>query len=113
MLFRSEASRRHLERHLAELSEQLGRSRGPWITGRQLTLADVSWAVIFERLREADWTATLVSPHPSLAAYWERLRARPAYDAAMTARQHALVRSGTERIVAEKTRGGSLYALYS
>jgi glutathione S-transferase len=104
------ASRRHMERHLAALEQQLAASGGPWITGPQLTLADVSWAVIFERLREADWTAELLTP--ALRAYWERLQARPSYGAAMTDRQHPLVRAGTERIVAEKSRGGALAALY-
>lgn len=107
------ASRRHMERHLAELDQQLHASGGPWITGAQFTLADVSWAVIFERLREAGWTAELLTPErPALLAYWERLRARPSYGEAMDRHQHALVRAGTARIVAEKALGGSLRALY-
>jgi glutathione S-transferase len=107
------ASRRHMERHLAELDQQLHASGGPWITGAQFTLADVSWAVIFERLREADWTAELLSAErPALLAYWERLRARPSYGEAMDRHQHPLVRAGTARIVAEKALGGSLRALY-
>jgi glutathione S-transferase len=107
------ASRRHMERHLAELERQLGASGGPWITGAQFTLADVSWAVIFERLREADWTAELLGPErPALLAYWERLRARPSYREAMDRHQHPLVRTGTARIVAEKARRGTLRQLY-
>ena len=96
------ASRRQLERHLDELERQLAASGGPWIVGRDFTLADVSWAVIFERLREAAFSAELLGARPGLAAYWERLRARPSYDAAMTRHQHPLVRLGTERIAAEK-----------
>ena len=105
------SSRRHLERHLAALEAQLALRSGPWITGAQLTLADVSWAVIFERLREADWADALLTP--ALRSYWERLQARPSYEAAMTLRQHPLVRAGTARIVAEKSRGGALAALYA
>jgi glutathione S-transferase len=105
-----QASRRHMARHLAALELQLARSGGPWITGGQLTLADVSWAVILERLREADWADVMLTP--GLRAYWQRLSARPSYDAAMTQRQHRLVRTGTARIAAEKSRGGSLAALY-
>lgn len=108
------ASRRHMERHLADLDAQLAASGGPFITGGKLSLADVSWAVIFERLREADWTAELLAPgRPALLAYWERLRARASYRAAMDAHQHPLVRAGTARIVAEKARGGSLCRLYA
>lgn len=105
------ASRRHMERHLAALEVQLAGSGGPWITGAQPTLADVSWAVILERLREADWADALLTP--ALRAYWQRLAARPSYDAAMTQRQHPLVRAGTARIVAEKARGAALAALYA
>jgi glutathione S-transferase len=103
-------SRRHMERHLAALERQLGTSGGPWIAGAELTLADVSWAVVFERLREADWADGLLTP--VLRAYWDRLRARASYRAAMTERQHPLVRAGTARIVAEKSRGGAFAALY-
>ncbi len=105
------ASRRHMQRHLAELERQLGECGGPWIVGSQFTLADVSWAVIFERLREADWTSELLTP--ALRAYWERLEARPSYRAAMTEHQHPLVRAGTARIVEEKARGGELATLYA
>lgn len=73
------ASRRHLEGHLDDLERQLEASGGPWIAGAQFTLADVSWTVIFERLREADWLAELVGPaRPRVGAYWARLRSAPA-----------------------------------
>jgi glutathione S-transferase len=109
------ASRRQLERHLDDLERQLIESGGPWIVGAQVTLADVSWAVIFERLREADWTDELMTTaRPAVLAYWERLAARPSHRAAMTAHQHPLVRSGTARIVAEKARNANFRrALYA
>jgi glutathione S-transferase len=68
-----------MERHLDELEIQLG--EGPWICGEQFTLADVSWMVIFERLAEADWLASLVGPQqrPNIYAYWQRLHERPGY----------------------------------
>lgn len=106
------ASRRQMSLHLDALAAQLEASGGPWITGAQLSLADVSWAVILERLREADWVAELIAPRPAVCAYWERLRARPSYVAAMDGHQHRLVRCGTERIVAEKARGRALAELY-
>jgi len=108
------ASRRELERHLDDFERQLRESGGDWITGAEFTLADVSWAVIFERLREADWTAELLAARPALTAYWDRLRARPSYRAAMTEHQHPLVCTGTARIIAEKARNeGFRRALYS
>jgi glutathione S-transferase len=107
------ASRRHMERHLDALAAQLETSGGPWITGAQFTLADVSWAVILERIREADWVAELIEPRPAVAAYRQRLRARPSWVSAMDDHRHPLVRRGTERIAAEKARGGALAELYA
>ncbi len=106
------ASRRQMEHHLDALAEQLARSGGPWILGARFTLADVSWAVIFERLREADWTHELLAPRAAIQDYWASLRSRPSYRDAMDAHRHPLVRRGTERIVAEKARAGALRALY-
>lgn len=108
------ASRRAMLGHLADLESRL-RKGGPWIVGAQFTLADVSWAVIFERLREADWTAELLTrpEYPATLAYWERLQARPSYRTAMTEHQHPLVSAGTARIVAEKARNGALRVLYA
>ena len=107
------ASRRAMARHLDGLDAQLASSGGPWILGPDFSLADVSWAVVLERLREADWLGELVTPRPRVAAYWAALRDRPSWRTAMTAHEHPLVRAGTERIVAEKARpGGSLRGLY-
>ena len=107
------ASRRQMEYHLDALAQQLEQSGGPWITGAQFTLADVSWAVILERLGEADWVAELIAPRPAVDAYWQRLRVRPSWVSAMDEHQHPLVRRGTERIVVEKARGGALAELYA
>jgi ganglioside-induced differentiation-associated protein 1 len=97
------ASRREMERHLDDLERQLAVCGGPWITGGQFTLADVSWAVIFERLREADWVAeVLTATRPLVSAYWARLQERPSYRAAMTECEHPMVHAGTRRIAAEK-----------
>lgn len=99
------ASCREMERHLGDLERQLASSGGPWIAGRQFTLADVSWTVVFERLREADWLDELVPPaRPLVAAYWSRLQQRPGYRVAMTECEHPMVRAGTQRIAAEKRR---------
>lgn len=94
------ASRRDLNTHLDELELQLERSDGPWILGEQYTLADVSWLVIFERLRQADSLQTFCNNalHPLCASYWERLLARPAYRAAILEHSHPLIDYGTRRI---------------
>jgi glutathione S-transferase len=108
------ASRRAMARHLDALEAQLATSGGPWILGPDFSLADVSWAVILERLREADWLDELVAPRPRVAAYWAALRERPSWRTAMTEHEHPLVRAGTRRIAEEKCRpGASLRALYA
>jgi glutathione S-transferase len=93
-------SRAHMEGHLDELELQLASHDGDWIVGAQFTLADVSWAVIFDRLREADWTDVLESARrPRLGQWWARLRERPAYAASMLGPfEHPLVRQGSARI---------------
>lgn len=98
------ASRERMGRHLDDLERELTERGGPWLTGPQFTLADVSLAVIFERLREADWVETLLEPRPEVSAYFERLRGRPSWEAGMARHEHPLVRAGTARIRAEKTR---------
>jgi glutathione S-transferase len=74
-------SRRHMEGHLDALGEQLEGQGGAWIAGDRFTLADVSWVVILDRLAEADWADRFWSGgrRPAVAAYWERLQARPSY----------------------------------
>jgi glutathione S-transferase len=70
-----------MEAHLDALGAHLGRTGGPWIAGERFTLADVSWVVILDRLVEADWAERLWggARRPAVAAYWDRLRARPSY----------------------------------
>ncbi len=93
-----------MHRHLDALSDQLEKTGGPWILGQTYSLADVSWTVIFDRLREADSIHVFIGAgqRPALAAYWERLRARPSYREAIEAHDHPIVKRGTERIAAAK-----------
>jgi glutathione S-transferase len=98
------ASREQMERHLGELETHLAAGPGPWIVGDRFTLADVSWAVIFDRLREADWTDLLENPRrPHIARWWQLVSARPSCREAMGGpMEHPLVKTGTQRIVALK-----------
>jgi glutathione S-transferase len=71
----------HMGQHLDALGQQLDKHGGPWITGEQFTLADVSWMVILDRLVEADWETILWggATRPTVAGYWKRLEARKSY----------------------------------
>ncbi len=74
-------SLQHMDQHLDRLDDQLAKSGGPWITGAQFTLADVSWMVLLDRLIEADWETRLLGTdrRPRVRSYWERLAQRPSY----------------------------------
>ncbi len=100
-------SRAEMIRHLDALEAHLADQRvaSSWIAGDTFTLADVSWAVIFDRLREADWTDLLDDARrPYAAAWWHRVRARPGYQEAMLGEmEHPLVRSGTQAITRLKS----------
>jgi len=93
-------SRAQLAAHLDALEERLADGHGPWLLGADFTLADVSWLVIFERLVQADVLHVFVGDgrRPRCEAYWERLRGRPAYDAAILDHAHPAVVRGTERL---------------
>ena len=103
-------SRRQMAAHLDALEKQLRESRGPWILGEGFSLADVSWLVIFERLVQADALHVFLAEgrRPECAAYWERLRRRPAYREAIQGHAHPTVVRGTERLRAAKAADPSL-----
>lgn len=111
-----EVSVQHMKRHLSDLTDQLERSGGPWILGETFSLADISWAVIFDRLREADWQDVLLDPIH--LEYWQCLQARPSYRQAMDLHRHPTVTAGTRCLQIQKTRtdatarSGRLLALY-
>ena len=93
-------SRAFMHAHLDALERALEDSGGPWIVGDRFTLADVGMMVIFERLAEVDWLDTFLTQDRSrAAAYWQALKARPSYAAAIGAFGHPLVTRGTAKIV--------------
>jgi len=85
---------------LEELDERLEKNGGPWIMGEQFTLADVGWVVILERIRQASAENVFLDPkdRPHVAAYWERLKARPSYREAILEHDHPLIEYGRTRI---------------
>jgi glutathione S-transferase len=97
-------SRRHMGPHLDALAAQLDAHGGPWIAGERFTLADVSWVVILDRLAEADWDGYFWGDgrRPTVAAYWQRLQARPSYRSAILAMRCPNTRRGMEDLRAAK-----------
>lgn len=66
--------------HLDSLEDQFSSERST-ITGDQITLADISWLVILERLIEADWFDYYLGngKRPRISEYWQQLKTTPAY----------------------------------
>jgi glutathione S-transferase len=107
-------SRKGMHRHLDDLEAQLQSSGGPWILGAFFSLADVSWMVIFERLREAEWeNVFLTEGRTRTKKYWEALQARPSYRQGILAFGHATIDRGKERLLEKKKTSAGLRALYA
>lgn len=89
-------SRAHLGAHLDALASQLERHGRAWIAGDRYTLADVSWVVILDRLAEADWDGYFWGggKRPTVAAYWQRLQARPSHRSEIEEMRGANTRRG-------------------
>lgn len=98
--------RTHMSSHLDALAMQLDEHGGPWIAGERFTLADVSWVVILDRLVEADWDAYFWGgdKRPAIAAYWERLQARPSYRSEILDRRCANTRQGISDLKEAKAK---------
>jgi glutathione S-transferase len=54
------------------------RGDGPWFAGSTLSLADLHAAPMFAYFLLAEEAAALMSPHPGLAVWWDRIRERGA-----------------------------------
>merc|ERR1719221_2073579 len=116
------------EIHLPALEKQLAASHGggrmngggggtaaaAWICGEQFTLADVSWASIFERMEAACWIAAgMLDGMPRVQAWWAAVQRRPAFEQAIAAEGRVpCVRRGTLRIEAWKREHAFVRELY-
>lgn len=65
------------EKVLATLSRL--KSDGPWLLGRQLTLADLHAAPIFAYFVKAPVAAAMLEPYPEILAWWDRMRRRDSF----------------------------------
>jgi hypothetical protein len=104
--------RRHARVHLDALEAQLVASGGPWILGMTFTLVDVSWMVIFERLRQVDSEHVFLGAgrRSACTAYWSRLKERPSYAAAILGHPHSLIDHGLRRLKEVKAADPALRA---
>jgi hypothetical protein len=102
--------RKHVNAHLDALETQLVENGGPWILGETFSLADVSWMVIFERLRQVDNEHVFVGDglRPACTAYWDRLKERPSYAEAILGYPHPLIAHGNRRLREAKSADPAL-----
>lgn len=105
-------SREHMGAHLDAVGQELEKHGGPWITGERFTLADVSWVVILDRLVEAGWEDFYWGrgQRPAVAAYWERLQARPSFSSAIEEMRGEVVRRGIADVAEAKAQDAKLRA---
>lgn len=70
---------RQLEMTVARIDKAL--ENGPWLVGAQYTIADICVAPLFQRMEDLGMS-DLWADHPRVADWFERLKARPAYQTA-------------------------------
>jgi glutathione S-transferase len=72
-----------LDYMLGQMEEAL--RKGPWLTGREYSLADIAMAPFINRIEVLKRPEMLsASRRPKLAEWWQRIQARPAYKQAMS-----------------------------
>ena len=64
----------------ARMNAMLERSGGPWLLGKQLTLADICVAPLLDRMQDLGFAALWDDDFPAVAGWLSRLQARPAYE---------------------------------
>lgn len=85
--------RRHMASHLAHLDRALKDSNGHWILGQQFTLADITLACVLLRIDETGFLDGFIAQGrlDAVRAYYDRLRARPSWQAAIRNITHPII----------------------
>jgi len=104
---------RDMNIHLDALESRLQAGGEPWILGECFSLADVSWVVIFDRMREADCADLFLGDglRPRTTAYRDRLFARSSYAKGIWNHEHPTVVRGTQRLREAKQANPKLRAV--
>ena len=96
-------ARNNMELHLDALDEHL-LGNGPHIIRNQLTLADISWLVILERLVEADWMEFFLrgDQRPNVQRYWQYLQQTQGYKIGILEFQSTVMDAAIQRLKSHK-----------
>lgn len=73
---------RHFAKLLGDMDEAL--ATGPWLAGETYTLADAAATPYANRLAMLELLALFADKHPRVADWFDRIHARPSFDAAIT-----------------------------
>ena len=74
-----EAAFEDLRNTFGRMEKALGESGGPWIMGRQFTLADVCLVPTVDRMEDLGYAGMWQGPLPRMSEWWSRIQARPSY----------------------------------
>jgi glutathione S-transferase len=72
-----------LDKMIADMEKSLAGHGGPWLAGESYSLADVGYAPYVTRLDHLKFLDGMVEKRPRVAAWYDRMRARPAYQEAL------------------------------
>jgi glutathione S-transferase len=72
---------RRLDKMVADMEKALA-ARGPWLAGKAFSLADIAYAPYLTRLDHLKFAA-MIEARPLAARWYDRIRARPAYQDAL------------------------------
>ena len=91
-------SRDAMRHHLVRLNDALASDGKPWILGDSYSLADITLACLLLRLEETGWLGWFERAETigEVSRYYERLKARDSWSAAITAHAHPIVAQAQE-----------------
>lgn len=94
-------SRDHMGEHLETINQSLMKHGQPWILGQSYSLADVTIGAMLLRLDEAGWLHWFDQSLniQGVMRYYQRLKARPSWGAAIAAHEHAIVARATNDLI--------------
>lgn len=102
--------RQYMAAHLKRIDDALAQHGGPWLLGEQFSLADISMACVLLRVEETGFLDAFAADGalPHLMAYYDRLRARPSWQAAIRAVTHPIIEKGVRELRAARADDASI-----
>jgi glutathione S-transferase len=77
------AAIKRLDKMLADMDKAIAESGGPWLLGKDISLADVGYAPYVTRLDHLRFLPGMIEKRPRTAGWYEQMKARPAYKDAL------------------------------